>query len=183
MEWLWASIIGIVGTLLGTVLGWILGRLNNGKLFIQINSLYDINECRIGRDVYIGNDRDGELDYYSFCFIIQLYNSSEKNIILRELQVAFYDLNNKELFREDVNDLDTWHNNNGRCHIDKVGVINISPATGMDLKSRIGTRKIEDLFHTYKLKLIYKDKKFKEKVIVMPETKFYELPRKIEIKK
>jgi hypothetical protein len=98
-----AEIIGIAGTLLGTILGWVLGKLNFGKLNIYVHSWVD---------EFLYNDNHGfmcpsssvkQTEYYGYSFSLEIYNSSEKTKIMRNIEVMFME-ENKICFINTPND-------------------------------------------------------------------------------
>jgi hypothetical protein len=81
-----AEIIGIAGTLLGTILGWVLGKLNFGKLNIYVHSWVD-KFSNNSHDEMCSSSSAEETIYYGYFFSFEIYNSSEKTKIMRDIEI------------------------------------------------------------------------------------------------
>ena len=153
-EGLWAAIIGVGGTIFGTLLGFLLGKIDFGKLKIQVKKVkstpvYD--HC--------------ELCDYGEKWIIGLYNSSNKNKVFRCAKVILQDLKKTVLLTIPLKDLATTRCASYGVFTEDVGTINVQPNCGIDVDVKFAIVDIETAFKAKKVFLQYQNEKFKCKTI------------------
>ena len=163
-----AAIVGVIGTLLGTVLGWLLNSLSRrGKLRIYPK----------WTDLFLHNDDIGgmvqstnwnEAIVYSYYLSFDLYNSSGEPMIMRKIEVAFF--NKKcELFRDVPQDDSTGRSDGVLRFYDDVSPITVPSKTVYTLKLHGGFRnsdiRFKKLYDIRKISLTYRNEHNKEKKI------------------
>lgn len=153
-EGLWAAVIGVGGTILGTVLGFFLGKIDLGRLKIQVKKVkstpcYDYNQ----------------LYDYSEYWVISLYNGANKNRVFREAKIILKDSKNKVVFTAPLKDLSTTKVASYGTFTDDVGTVNIQPKSGCDIDVKFSFKDFETIFKASKVFLQYNNEKFDAKTI------------------
>lgn len=171
-EGIWAAIIGVGGTLIGTLLGWLLGKINVGKLRIKVDFVQE-------EPYYLNSEGKQKFNYYDFQMVISLFNNSSKNIVFRDVEMLFVDSKRKKLFTQSVKDLDRIIYHRPFYDIEDIGVINIPPQTGLDIKAKIFVHDFEQLKKAKEIYLLYKNKKFNEKKVFVKKCNYEDLKAEI----
>ena len=133
-----------------------LGKIDFGRLSIKTKKGEEIP--------YYQSDYGSKVEnLYCFdcSFTISLYNSSNKNRVLRNATIQFVDENKNEVLTLPIKDLATTRYTSSLYTIDDVGVVNIQSKTGLDIKAKVATRDIEKLVKAKKTYLLYTNEKFK----------------------
>lgn len=167
---MWEAIIGVAGTILGTILGWLLAKVNVGAIKIHFSKIYNESYERNGKyfGASIPNKQEGEVYHYSAKFDILLYNNSEQMKTIRNTYLSFRNEENKELFKEIINDYATQRYIGRFWHIDKLGVINLEGKSGLDITASFNVSSyIDALYQTTKIYFCYEDGKFKAKELLL----------------
>lgn len=155
-EGLWAAIIGVGGTILGTVLGFGLGKIDFGRLQIQIKT--DRQSIYSNTDF---NDKVTKVFHVERPILISLYNGANKNRVIRDVKLLFLNEKKKEVLSlalTRVYELGVEHPID-----DVVGVVNIPPKSGIDIQAKFATGDIDKLAKAKKIYLQYANEKFKLK--------------------
>lgn len=94
------AFIGVIGTLLGTILGWILNNITNkGKLSIFLKS-WDESYLHYNQGNLEKCDKIGKTNFYSYNSLIEIYNSSSRQKIMRSWKIRY--CNGRKLLKEDI---------------------------------------------------------------------------------
>ena len=128
LTWLWSALIGIFGV----IVGWVLNALSNiGRLYFYIIKWSTEFKC-FKHGVYINATSYDEIEGYSFQTIIDLFNNSGKQKIMRNMRVVLMckgklvfecDLRNNKVIKTTV-PLTTY---------EEISVINIPAYTAIQL--------------------------------------------------
>ena len=156
-----SEIIGVIGTLLGTILGWVLGKLDVGRLRI---SFFNTEEefTSIENTAPIHSEPPTYRRSYSLRTTLQLYNSSNINQVIREVQIVFAN-GRRDLLKVDAKDNDTRKRAALSYHYDNLSIANIPPHTGVDIKIHIDASDVDQIYETKKILLQYKNQRLKTK--------------------
>lgn len=155
-EGLWAAIIGVGGTILGTVLGFFLGKIDFGKLKINVSSNQKTPYYNYGK-----------MFEYREELVISLYNAANRNRVFRNAKAIFKDANNTKVLTISLKDLETIRNERYGIFIENIGTNNILPKAGLDIKAQLVIKE-EELILAYQAKKVflqYQNEKFKTKTI------------------
>lgn len=164
-----AAIIGVVGTLmgtiLGTVLGWILGKIDMGRLWIAFDSTsYEFTHIEDSNQ--LSGNKSNAKHSYLFHTTIQLYNSSNINQVIRNVQIAFTDGKHDLLVLDAKDDRSQKLIAQSRRY-ENLSIVNISPHTGIDVKIHINTDGIDQIYEAKKILLQYKNQRLKTKRVLI----------------
>ena len=172
------AMIGVIGTLMGTILGWILGRLDFGRLHIAFdNFIYEFGAP--GSLFHIHGVQPNEVHSYKLSTTIQLYNSSNRNMILRNASFIFSD-GKTDLFSEEAYDDSTRRFVAKSLDYDKLEIVNIPPHQGLNYNVHIYTTKIDEILRCKKIYFCYKSEKLKTKRIHFKNVDYSQQPRLLE---
>lgn len=168
------SMIGVIGTLLGTILGWVLNSLSQkGKTSIFVNKWKQsfkynnsgfIEECPI----------KDKVEFYSYDLQLDIYNSSGKNEIIRDVRIMFFN-NDQLLFSNRPKDDSTRRVNGHMTFYEELESFNIPPNCIIPIHLRGGFNKSEECFDSLweanKILLTYKNSKNKDFRVVLSREK------------
>ncbi len=120
------ALLGILGTLSGTILGWFLNNLSqHGKLNIFISSWKDKFEYNKTGRMALSTSIDQTEDY-SYSTSLDLYNSSGKTKIMRNIEIVFSN-GKEELYCSTPKDYATKRIGGAFINYNDIMPINISP--------------------------------------------------------
>lgn len=151
-EGLWAAVIGVGGTILGTILGFFLGKIDIGRLKVNVKKIKE-TPCYDHGEMYEYNER----------ILIRLYNGANKNRVFRNAEVIFKDSNNNELLTIPLKDLATTRTASCGIFTEDVGIINIQPKCGADIDAKFSINDMEKAYKAKKVFLKYYNEKFRAK--------------------
>lgn len=173
------AIIGIVGTLLGTILGWVLGRVDFGRLTTAFNNtVYEFSVP--GSMCSIPGVKSNEVNLYKIGTTMQLYNSSNTNRVVRNVQFVFCDEKN-DLLSVDAADDETRQNIPHSIRYENMEIANIPACTGIDLKIHVYTEDIDQVLKTKKIYIQYKNQRLKTKRVLLKTVDYSKQPRFISL--
>lgn len=178
-EGLIAAIIGVGGTLFGTIVGWLLGKINWGKLHIQVN------EFVFYPHYYKKRDEDlEELCAIEESFTVTVFNSSNENKIFSHAEIIFTNKDKQVIQELKIKDRKTIETVHGIYGIDDVGVVNIPPKSGVDILGKIIVKdNFEKIISAERVYLCYFNKKFKKKKTRIKEIDYKDIQLLREIPK
>ena len=168
------SIIGVIGTLLGTILGWVLNNLSQkGKTSIFVNKWKQNFKYNNSGFIEECPSKD-EVEFYSYDLQLDIYNSSGKNEIIRDVRVEFF-YNDQLLFTNRPQDDSTRRVNGHIAFYDKLESLNIPPKCIISIHLHGGFNKSEERFNSIwkvnKIMLTYKNSKNKDSRVVLSREK------------
>ena len=80
-----AAILGIIGTLLGTIVGWLLNNISNsGRLNLYVANWKDEFKYNSMGSMVPSHSFE-QTEYYSYTLDLELYNSSSRTKIMRNI--------------------------------------------------------------------------------------------------
>ena len=160
------EIIGVIGTLLGTILGWVLGKIDVGRLQISLSTT-EHDFTIIENTTHIHGEIPTQKCLYSLQTTLQLYNSSNINQVIREVQIVFTN-GRHDLLKVDAKDNSSRKPDAAHSfHYDNLTIANIPPHTGVDIKVHINTDDIDQIYETKKILLQYKNQRLKTKRLLI----------------
>jgi hypothetical protein len=160
------TIFGIVGTLLGTLMGWVLNNLSQkGKLSFYIitwSNSYAGGISPFGG--YGGINNFSEVDVYTYETIVEVYNSSGINKIIRDVSICFFD-GKKQILSNRPCDLTTRKTSVAGTIMSEFRSVNILPKTIAQLNfgGSIHKEKLSLLKKSNNVRMLYSDEKGREK--------------------
>lgn len=160
--------IGVVGTLLGTILGWALNSFSQmGKINCYVSEWQD--QFLYNHEGYmVPSNSKEQTEQYIFTVTLDLYNSSQRTKIMREIEVVFFS-GKKELQSFSPKDDSTRRSNGPVSSYDRVSPINIPPQSVIQVKLHDSAcvPEIDFLWETDKVYLRYLNGKGKKEQILL----------------
>ena len=139
LTWLWSSLIGIFGV----IVGWLLNALSNiGRLNFYIIKWREEFKC-FKQGVYTNATSYDETEGYSFQAIIDLFNNSGKQKIMRNMRVILMS-KGKQVFECDLRDKKAIKTTVPLTTYEEISVVNIPPYTAIQL-DLIGYLKLDEI--------------------------------------
>lgn len=171
------ALIGVFGVVVGTLLGWMLNGLSNsGKLNITpVEWTVELTNSD-GLGGFTKSNYE-ESECLSLTSKVDIYNSSAKTKIMRNIEIAFYDKNGSSLYKLRPNDDDLTI---------KGQIFNYYPVQPLNFLPNTVTTKVfkwyawkkelsyEFIFKTEKVYLTYLNEKGRTKKILLKRGKLYE---------
>jgi len=176
----------VAGTLLGTILGWALNSFSQmGKINCYVPEWQDQLLYNHMGYMVPSNSKE-QTEQYIFTVTLDLYNSSQRTKIMREIEVVFFS-RKKELRSFFPKDNSTRRSSGPVSFYDRVSPINVPPQSVIQVKlhDSAGEAEINFLWEADKVYLRYINDKGKKKRVLLKKVLYadYFKDRKQEVPK
>jgi len=170
------AVFGIIGTILGTVLGWLLNSLSNkGKLVFSVAKWEDSFQRNDNLGSMIPSNSLEETQVYSYKLFLDVYNSSAETLIMRDIRIVFSD-GKKDIHVSVPQDDNTRRISGHLSFYDDILPMNFPPKSILQLHLHDGEwnqeHKMDFIWKTEKVFLVYKDMKNKEHRFLIKAEKY-----------
>ncbi len=160
------AIFGIAGTILGTILGWVLNSISKkGKLSFSVVKWEDSFQRSDNMGCMIQSKSIEETQLYSYKLFLDVYNSSADTLVMRDIRIAF-NSGGTDIHVSIPQDDRTRRYSGSMSFYDIILPVNIPPKSILQLQMHDGEwnkeHKMDFIWKTEKIFLVYKDKKDKE---------------------
>lgn len=171
------AIIAVISTVIGTILGWILANVRTGKLFITLGNFDEKLSYVEPNLMSIPGKQDNELYLFTLCFTIQLYNSSQQNMSIRDCCLQFISKEGEDIMLLAAQDTSTSRRSGGGTKCDSIDVYNVAAQTSANINAVVYVHDINMLFQTNKINFLYKNAKLKSKKIRYKDIEINKIPQ------